>query len=489
MKWLHKHKRKTETVLWLGIKKFAWGKLDAKFVWSEKIAASDDGNLLVDFTKPLKNKHLLVILSDDLADIHTVVAETDPKSAEADLMERLKELYPGKLDDYGIDWHIVSQSKHRSVYSVLAVPALILKKIGEATHRNSLKIDRVITKSQIALEMINDPEPVILVGGKTKAWIAAGWKRQVLQFDHQNPIYTGVENLVSWAQGEIDLKITKAYMTNGHKDEGKQLHKEFGLGVEEKIIEFGLEDKSPEIKSDPERNDPEEQMAEAEKSDTIASVKTPRVIDIRPVAPKPPLKVEKGQQYMNGDTIQSNKKANAKIYLVLVTILVVLLGIVLGGVLVYRSALNSKHQPEIIEPESTPTVKPVNTPETDSQTSQEATPEGENKGPQNTPSPSPASEVKINKTKLKVRVLNGSGVPGSAGKMETVLKAAGYKSITAGNADNFDFETTQISVKSGQDELLSTIKQDLKGKYNIGQADTDLAAKSEYDAVITVGKE
>ncbi|GIW63798.1 MAG: hypothetical protein KatS3mg091_600 [Patescibacteria group bacterium] len=76
--------------------------------------------------------------------------------------------------------------------------------------------------------------------------------------------------------------------------------------------------------------------------------------------------------------------------------------------------------------------------------------------PTNTPTPTPS----INKEEINIKILNGSGVRGQAGKLQTYLEEKGYSQIITGNADNFDYTKTEIQYKSEQ--LMTVVRDDLK---------------------------
>jgi hypothetical protein len=102
------------------------------------------------------------------------------------------------------------------------------------------------------------------------------------------------------------------------------------------------------------------------------------------------------------------------------------------------------------------------------------------------PSPTPTPEIK--KDSLKVKILNGSGTPGKAGDVKTVMKEKGYQDIVTGNADTFDFEITEIAVKKGNEYLGSMVKTEL-ADYAKNAKVTVLPEKEQADIVVTVGKD
>jgi len=102
-----------------------------------------------------------------------------------------------------------------------------------------------------------------------------------------------------------------------------------------------------------------------------------------------------------------------------------------------------------------------------------------------TPTPAPV----VDKGIIQIEVLNGGGVKGAAGKMKTFLEDKGYQVKSTGNTEEYTFENTEISVKKSQEEILTLLRNDLANTYKIGSADTNLPDSSEFDVVITVGKE
>jgi hypothetical protein len=61
-----------------------------------------------------------------------------------------------------------------------------------------------------------------------------------------------------------------------------------------------------------------------------------------------------------------------------------------------------------------------------------------------TPPPSADAIAAVKPSELRVDVRNGSGVPGLGAKVAAVLRKDGYVINSVGNADNFDYDTTQI---------------------------------------------
>lgn len=110
-----------------------------------------------------------------------------------------------------------------------------------------------------------------------------------------------------------------------------------------------------------------------------------------------------------------------------------------------------------------------------------------------TPSPKPTINAVdkasgLDRGKLTIEVLNGSGVAGAGSKAANELKDLGYKISSTGNADNYDYENTAIQVKESKTSYLSLLKKDLSQTYTIGTSSSSLSASFSADAVVIVGK-
>lgn len=104
------------------------------------------------------------------------------------------------------------------------------------------------------------------------------------------------------------------------------------------------------------------------------------------------------------------------------------------------------------------------------------------------PSPTPSPTPEIKKDTLKVKILNGSGTPGKAGEVKTVMKELEYNDIVTDNAETFDYEVTEVAVKKGSEHLGTLVKSELL-EYVKEVKITTLDEKENADIVVTVGKD
>ncbi|MBI5614131.1 LytR C-terminal domain-containing protein [Candidatus Gottesmanbacteria bacterium] len=104
--------------------------------------------------------------------------------------------------------------------------------------------------------------------------------------------------------------------------------------------------------------------------------------------------------------------------------------------------------------------------------------------PTATPTPEP-----VNKLDFTIKVFNGGGLKGAAGKMKKALEDKGYKVTETGNTSDFNHPKTEIYVKTGKENLLSSLVSDLKDSYALGTSAATLEASASTDAQVIVGKE
>jgi len=105
-----------------------------------------------------------------------------------------------------------------------------------------------------------------------------------------------------------------------------------------------------------------------------------------------------------------------------------------------------------------------------------------------TPSkPTPTPTPPVIREELKVKVLNGSGVAGKAGVVKGFLKDVGYEDILTGNAPSFDYETTVIQFKKGQENVRNLVSKDIASEIEDKVAFESLDEEEAADVVIIVG--
>lgn len=189
-------------------------------------------------------------------------------------------------------------------------------------------------------------------------------------------------------------------------------------------------------------------------------------------------------QRSSSPSVSSPEPKGSKRFLMLITA-VLILGAVIFAASRFLGSKGEDSEKASVTPTPTEVIVPTDTP----------TPTGVSPTPKSSPTatPKPTSNpvdpaTGLDRSDLSVEVKNGGGVAGAAGKVSDFLKNLGYKVVSVGNADNFDYQSIVIEVKSAESSFLSLLKKDLSASYTIGSTSADLSATSSADALVIVGK-
>lgn len=149
--------------------------------------------------------------------------------------------------------------------------------------------------------------------------------------------------------------------------------------------------------------------------------------------------------------------------IVILALTLIIGGIIAGGVMVYRGSQGKTPVSIKKNPSPTPTQIPK---------------------PTEAPTPTPVKKVDL--SKYKIQVLNGSGVVGAAGEIKTLLEKEGAKSVATDNADSYDNKNTEIRFKKEVKEEVFIKLKEILSNYTVVKKDT-LSTSSDYDIVIIIG--
>jgi hypothetical protein len=97
-------------------------------------------------------------------------------------------------------------------------------------------------------------------------------------------------------------------------------------------------------------------------------------------------------------------------------------------------------------------------------------------------SPAPGVPLKTPPEKVRVQVLNGSGVTGAAGTIAEKLKVLGFDIVRVGAADRTDYAVTEIRHSPVYDESARTLSAALRGASVV--SDPDLAGFATLTVII-----
>jgi hypothetical protein len=100
--------------------------------------------------------------------------------------------------------------------------------------------------------------------------------------------------------------------------------------------------------------------------------------------------------------------------------------------------------------------------------------------------PSARIKEEINKADFKIQILNGTGKTGSANQARDLLVAKGYHVVSTGNAANFNYQTSILQAKEGDQEIVDLLTNDLKERYTV-TVGLPLPEGSPFDIIIIIG--
>lgn len=196
----------------------------------------------------------------------------------------------------------------------------------------------------------------------------------------------------------------------------------------------------------------------------------------------------------------SKSSKGSKTILFTIITIIILAGLAFGGYKLFTASTSFDEEEEeefVLEP----TLPPTQTPTPTSTISATLTPSSRRVSPTkavSTPTPSTSPKptqnpmdktTGLDRSKLTVEVLNGSGIAGSAKKAADLLTELGYSISSTGNADSYEYENTVIEVKSTKSDYLSLLKKDLSGSYTVGSSSASLSTTTNADARVIVGKQ
>lgn len=108
--------------------------------------------------------------------------------------------------------------------------------------------------------------------------------------------------------------------------------------------------------------------------------------------------------------------------------------------------------------------------------------------PTTPPKPTATPTPVLDRKELRVSVLNGSGVPGAANNISSVLRELGYVVGATANADKFTYTGVTIQVSEDKKEYADLLKKDLEEKASASAITATVSADLNTDAVVIVGK-
>lgn len=103
------------------------------------------------------------------------------------------------------------------------------------------------------------------------------------------------------------------------------------------------------------------------------------------------------------------------------------------------------------------------------------------------PSPKVSPEAELDKSEPAIRVLNGTGIEGTASSLKDFLEEKGWRVEEIGNADSYDFERTVLRFKEDTMDFEEILFSDLSDDYSVEIDSSELEATDSADIEVILG--
>ena len=177
------------------------------------------------------------------------------------------------------------------------------------------------------------------------------------------------------------------------------------------------------------------------------------------------------------------KKLNNKTKSFWLLVLLILLVLLLVSVAVYQN-LDVIKRKILKTPETTTTTSSVKEVAATTDTALTSDTQESTQATTPTATTPTTTPVAITNNSFTIRVSNGNGIKGSADKVRDILSAAGFNVISVGNATNYNYATTIVYYKTGQETQANLVKSALSSRIISTELSTTLSA---YDVLVVVG--
>lgn len=354
--------------------------------------------------------------------------------------QKAQEVLPENIKEGYFDWREAGETATEKLVQVFAASQVYLNFVRSAAKQAGLEIESFESPSLAVARLLAQKEtPVAAVLPADGIIICVCYQGAVYQsvvLEDQSDLETKLNGLKGEVKKQLGRDVAETIREGLDPIRGA-LMKEDLRGEDEAVL--NLPSRQPEEINTNSISAQEEQPMEAEQTND------PEVKLRSLVTPVPGRGTKKG--FLWG-------------------ILAVVILVAIGGGVYFFTRNREGSEPEVtIAPTAAilPTFPPTGTPEA---------------------SPTP----KLDRADLQIRILNGSGEPGGAGQVQEYLEGLGYEVVSVGNADNFNYDQTQVSLK---EELLSfsdLLISDLAEEYEVSTGVGVVEPEEEYEALVILGR-
>jgi hypothetical protein len=409
-----------------------------------------------------------VLIAQEPSYLKVIKIPSESKSPKEDIDNQIAEIIPNNLDSLILEWKQIGKDSKQKTVQVFVLPKQLCQNIEIASHQNQIKIKSVKPiASVLANYFKKEPSAHLIVftfNNQTTAIIAQKGLAYISTNISQN---NQINDMILSTGKDFGLQIDSAYYNNdavmeikntlstlGIKTEGKDTNSFFTSSVK---TPTGNMKKSPTVQK-PNKPNKEKPTEEEKNNQQSKKIKTEPTIFL---------------QNENKKTTKPASKPSKKMLLIFPAII-----ILVAGFLWLKSGSKQRSTPSTSEEQTV--IKETVKEEASEQTNENA--EESQKPTEETIDPKKRFD-------LSIQVLNGTGGPGIAKEGMFFLEDLGYTNVDKDNADEFDYQKTEIHLQEQYLSLFDPIYQDLANEYTVDKEPTTLSGENEFDIMIIIGED
>lgn len=399
-----------------------------------------------------------ILVSDDLAYVLYAELTATKKELPVQVSELVAQNIPEKRENLVWDYYLRKLSAGKQGVQVLALVNEFGQQLKSVVNQLEIKINHLEPVSLALARQLKVDQPVVVLYGAEPSLILLVRDHQILFAETvDNLDQVTIDNFYKYVQDKLDLKPALTVVAG-------QLKVASGPGIEKVDINpwVGITKWKAQKKG-------------IDSLRLAAKLEQAVKVSVQETDPAKGKDSEKEQEMgAEASTAKNKNSVNRTLPLLAVFSLLLLALAYLLWSKGYLSAFFSNESSEPVIPQLEE-VTPAPT----------ASPVASDAAVITSPTPSP-----VDLALYRVQVLNGSGQAGEAGVVEEILLAEGFSDIDLGNADSYDYVSTEVQLaEDTPSQVYAEIERALNSDYVLSLSADRLNSNSEYDVLIIVGSE
>lgn len=397
-----------------------------------------------------------IILGNSLSQIAVLKQPKDKLNREA-ILTSVKELFAEDVQDLSFDWKSLEDMGEYSLIEITAAPNFLLQHIKDAASTAKISIAAIKPISVLLAEQTKEvSKPHLIIWRKQEALALIAYEGFVYQArDIETYAPQRIQALLNFNLEHAGLPIEQAVLSwsEAALDQAKpapEMPPTITATTQKEldVIKFFIEQKQPKGK-------------DASVLDLLREPQSETTIDeeIKPIieeSPAPTILPTSKMPIRNFSLEGSNNPSPLRWLIIVMLVLATAGATAFGGYYLLSKPNQITDTTDQVSP--TPLISPI---------------------------VQPTAEP-IDLTSLTIEIMNGSGVPGEAGKVASLLKNAGFGEAETGNADSYDYEETEVTVSEKVTTEATQLISKALEEYELNPIEVS-SGSAEFDINVVVG--